>query len=169
MANTFIKISTVTVGVSGATTIDFTSIPQTFTDLKIVLSSRVSTVNVDALSLSINGGATAISNQKYVDGTGSAVRSGTSTPYQALKQPSDYTASVFGNTEFYIPNYSTTNVYKNISSYSVIENAASASYLGFSSSSWSSTSAITSISISIVGGGNFVQYSTATLYGIKSS
>ena len=38
MPNTFKKISTVTVGSSGAASISFTNIPQTFTDLKIVMS-----------------------------------------------------------------------------------------------------------------------------------
>ena len=45
MANTFKKIQTVTVGSGGAASIDFTSIPQTYTDLKIVLSARTNRAN----------------------------------------------------------------------------------------------------------------------------
>ena len=37
---TMVKLQTVTVGSGGASSIDFTNIPQTYTDLKIVLSAR---------------------------------------------------------------------------------------------------------------------------------
>ena len=40
MANTFEQITTVTVGSGGASSIDFTSIPQTYTDLVIKTSAR---------------------------------------------------------------------------------------------------------------------------------
>jgi hypothetical protein len=40
MANTMVKIQTITVGASPAASIEFTNIPQTFTDLKIVASIR---------------------------------------------------------------------------------------------------------------------------------
>jgi hypothetical protein len=35
MANTMVKIQTITVGASGSASIEFSNIPQTFTDLKI--------------------------------------------------------------------------------------------------------------------------------------
>jgi len=41
MANTLKKIQTVTVGSGGAASIEFTSIPQTYTDLKLVVITQV--------------------------------------------------------------------------------------------------------------------------------
>jgi len=43
MADTFVKIATVTVGAGGATSIDFTSIPSTYTDLQLFASLRDNT------------------------------------------------------------------------------------------------------------------------------
>jgi hypothetical protein len=40
MATTFIKIASVTVGSGGAASMDFTSIPSTYTDLVIKVSTR---------------------------------------------------------------------------------------------------------------------------------
>ena len=40
MATTFTKIASVTVGSGGASSIDFTSIPSTYTDLCVKLSTR---------------------------------------------------------------------------------------------------------------------------------
>ena len=167
MANTFKKIQTVTVGAGGAASIDFTSIPQTYTDLKIYLSARANTAAIDVTSLTVNGGATAITSNKYLDGSGTAARSGVVSNYQGLKQPSSYTANVFSNIEFYIPNY-TAAINKTISADNVTENNAAEAYQGFSVSLWPSTNAITSLSITNGGGGSFVQYTTATLYGISN-
>jgi hypothetical protein len=43
---TMVKIDTVTVGSGGAASIEFTNIPQTYTDLQIVLSARSATSDV---------------------------------------------------------------------------------------------------------------------------
>ena len=56
MADTFVKIATVTVGSGGAATIDFSSIPSTYTDLCIKHSLRNGSINVsNAIRLTING------------------------------------------------------------------------------------------------------------------
>jgi hypothetical protein len=75
------------------------------------------------------------------------------------------TSNTFGNTEFYISNYTSSN-YKSISNDSVGEtNASSGSILmGLSAGLWTNTSAITSIGLYT--DGNFLQYSEFTLYGV---
>ena len=50
----------------------------------------------------------------------------------------------------------------------VVENNATESFQSFTAGLWSSTDAITQITL-ILSGGNVVQYSSASLYGIKNS
>ena len=168
MANTFIKLSTVTVGSSGAASIDFTSIPQTFTDLKIVLSARTNrAAAADYMNISFNSNTVGFTGRGLY-GSGSAASSSTLTREAGEIVGGSSTASVFANTEIYIPNYTSSN-YKSFSTDSVAENNATASYQNLNTSLWSNTSAITSVSLTPGLGTLFNQYSTATLYGIKSS
>jgi hypothetical protein len=167
VANTFIKIQTVTVGAGGAATIDFTSIPQTFTDLKIVVSSRNS-ANDASYFVRPNGATTNLS-ARDVRGNGSTTQS-ISDPsiFASHMVASSYTASVFGNGEIYIPNYALSN-FKSLSIDGSAENNSSGNTMSLAAGLWSSTAAITSITLIAGSGGNFTQYSTATLYCIKSS
>ena len=169
MANTFVKIQTITVGAGGASTIEFSSIPQTYTDLKVFVSAR-NTVNFASNGyfyfVKPNNASTNLSS-RYLLGIGTSVSSGTYTPY-AYMAASDYTASVFSNAEHYFPNYTSANN-KSIRTDGVNETNASTVYgLVLDAGLWSSSSAITSIVLT-PGAGTFAQYSTATLYGIKSS
>jgi hypothetical protein len=168
MANTFKKIQTVTVGSGGAANIEFTSIPQTYTDLKLVVSARGTAAfgsSGNFYTIRPNGLNTNLSS-RYLLGIGTSASSGTYQPYGYMAA-SDYTASVFGNNEHYIPNYTSAN-YKSFSTDSVNETNASTVYgLVLDAGLWSSTSAITSITL-VPGGGNFAEYSSATLYGVSN-
>ena len=75
------------------------------------------------------------------------------------------TSSTFGNTEIYIPNYTSSN-YKSLYSDSVTENNGTQILLGLNHSLWANTAAITSITIATATGGNYVQNSSFYLYGI---
>jgi hypothetical protein len=166
MANTFLKIQTVTVGTPVATIV-FSSIPQTFTDLKIVVSSRNS---LDDASYFVRpNGATTNLSARDIRGNGSATQTiGDPSIFASNMTPSSYTASVFGNGEVYLTNYSSSNL-KTISIDGVTENNATGVTISFASALWADTAAITSITLIAGSSGNFTQYSTATLYGIKSS
>jgi hypothetical protein len=167
VANTLVKISTVTVGSGGAATIDFTSIPQTYTDLKLVLSGRIARTgqNADDVLLSFNTLTTNFTNI-YVYGNGATVLSGT-TPvrYGGILPATTATASVFGNTEIYIPNYTSANN-KSFSVDSVSENNATTAYQILIAGLWSNVAAITGITLTPANGTGFDQYSSASLYGI---
>ena len=106
--------------------------------------------------------------QRYLQGNGSTVASGaTSTTTGNYMSPSDYTANTFGNNLLYFPNYAgSTN--KSFYTDSVSENNATTSFLIMNSYLWSQTTAINQITLT-PGGGNFAQYSSASLYGIKNS
>ena len=167
MANTYVKIgSTVTVGALGAATIDFTSIPATYTDLVIKLSGRYSASAADGHYIALNGSTSTFTN-KYLSGNGTTASSGSIARYLGTIGGTASTASTFNSTEIYIPNYAgSTN--KSFSTDNVTENNATLAYVNLTAGLWSTTSAITSISISLPTG-TFVQYSTASLYGIKNS
>jgi hypothetical protein len=171
MPNTYTLIQSVTVGSGGAASIEFGSIPQTYTDLVVVVSARSTrpaTANNDDIIIEPNGATTSLS-ARYLVGTGSAVASGTDTKILAgYMTAAGATASVFGNSSIYIPNYAgSTN--KSFSSDGVSENNATAVGMAIQASLWSSTVAITSLVLKSYTGNNFAQYSSASLYGIKNS
>jgi hypothetical protein len=167
MATTYKLISSVTVGSGGAASIDFTSIPATYTDLVVKTSLRdtfASTVQV--VNISFNGNTANFSNRN-LQGNGSTASSFTQTRRILLASSASSTANTFSNGEIYIPNYAgATN--KSFSSDSVSENNASTSFQALDASLWSNTAAITSITLS-PDSGSFVQYSTAYLYGISNA
>ena len=164
-----VKLSTVTVGSGGASTIDFTSIPQTYTDLKIVLSARSTTSDstnpYKYATISFNGNTTSRIS-RWLAGSGSGVSGSNDTTIYTWVAGHNATTSVFGNAEINIPNY-TSSTNKSVSVDTVIENNSTASYLNILSGLWSNTSAITQVTITL-NTGSFVQYSTATLYGVKA-
>ncbi len=160
-------IATTTVGSGGASTIEFSSIPQTFTDLKVLFSGRRSMASV-SFYVSFNGATTNLSSRRLT-GSGSAASSSTNSSFIEIfgLNPSDYTASVFSNGEIYVPNYAgSTN--KSVSIDSVSENNGAEAYSSLVAGLWSSTAAITSLTIYLPSG-NFTQHSSASLYGIKNS
>jgi len=160
---TMTLVSTVTVGSGGAASIDFTSIPQTGTDLLVVVSTRGTTGGSNALFMAINSVST---NQSIsvLRGNGSTAASYTDTAIAGLATVSTYTADTFSSSQFYITNYSaSTN--KAISIDAVNENNATTATQNLNAGLWSSTAAITSLSFTI-SGANHAQYSTASLYTI---
>ena len=163
---TFIKISTITVGAGGAASIDFTSIPATYTDLVVKVSGRSNRAanKISAYSFSFNG-STVSFTYKTLEGNGSAASSFSSAP--GLMPAATTTASTFGSFEIYIPNYASAN-YKSWSLDQVTEDNATASYADLTAGLWSNTAAINQITLADTLG-SWVQYSSATLYGIKSS
>jgi hypothetical protein len=172
MPNTFELISSVTVGSGGASSISFSSIPQTFTDIKLVLSTRVNG-GLNAWSdhtYSFNGTSTSTNiSSRVLYGTGSSALSTTfTTAYFSIGEGNGGTASTFGNSELYIPNY-TGSTNKSMSSDGVSENNATSSLTQMQGALWSNTAAITSITITDISSNNFVQYSTAYLYGVKNA
>jgi hypothetical protein len=168
MPNTFIKIAAVTVGSGGASSIDFTSIPSTYTDLCVKISARGTSSfasNGHFYAITLNN-LTSNRTQRFLQGDGSGTASGSSSSFTSYMDPSDYTASTFANNEMYITNYAgSTN--KSMSLDVVTENNATASFAAFYAQLWSNAAAIDRVTLT-PNAGNFAQYSTAILYGIKN-
>ena len=172
MANTFFKIATVAVASGGASTINFTSIPSNYTDLCVKYSARstFALVASDVL-ITINGTSSGYTGKLfYSTGTArgsSSQPSGTRFSWGGFIPGANATSNTFGSNELYIPNYaSSTN--KSMSVDGASENNAAEAYIEMVANLWSNTAAITSITLTPAYG-NFAQYSTATLYGIKNS
>ena len=167
MANTYIPIDSYTVGAGGVSSVTFSSIPQTYTDLIVKISSRDTDSAGALVSVSFNGITSNLSS-KRLRGSGSAASADSFASNIYIQgQANGYTANTFGNDEIYIPNYTSSN-YKSLSSDGVSENNAASAYMDLVAGLWSSTSAITSITLTAASP-NFQQYSTFYLYGIKNS
>lgn len=177
MAKAFELITTVTVGSGGASSIDFTSIPGTYTDLLIDYSLRVTLsggpYHFSDCAVRFNGDTGANYNNLTLRAREGSIGSGGSTTatiiplYEA--SAGNATTNSFGSGQLYITNYAGSN-YKATSLDGGSEtNNSTLVQLGFVSGLWKSTSAITSIKLYDQNATNFVQYSSASLYGIKKS
>ena len=171
MATTFTLISSVSLS-SAQSSITFSSIPATYTDLKIVLSLRSSTASGNSNCFIYINGVTGTSySQRRLSGNGESAVSDSQTSYPWVDMinaipNATYTANTFANAEIYIPNYTSSN-YKSLSVDFVGENNTTEAYAYLTAGLFSNSSAITTIVID--GTNNFVQYSTAYLYGISNA
>jgi hypothetical protein len=168
MANTYTLISSVTVGGAGAANIEFTSIPATYTDLVMKISSRgTGTEAAGGYYYDVTFNNTSANRTgRYLQRLSNTVDNGIYTLW-GLSSPTDFTASTFANDELYIPNYASSN-YKSAQLDSVNENNSTTQRITLSVGLWSDTAAITSIKL-VQGSGNFAEYSTAYLYGISNA
>lgn len=170
MANTFHKLATITVGAGGASSIDFTSIPGTYTDLQIMASLRDNTGAVGKdYKIEFNSNTSSYTYRRMY-GDGGAVNTDYASTSQALTIDSaTSTAGTFSNCLIYIPNYAGSRS-KSWSADTVTENnttGTNSAYINFYVGMWNNSSAITSISLKPISGSPTIQqYSTVTLYGI---
>ena len=170
MPNTFELISSYT-ATGSVSSIDFTSIPSTYTDLCLVMSMRNSRSGqtLQEAFITFNGSSSGYS-ERILRGSGSAVisssASGSSFNLNGFPAAAS-TSSTFGNAAIYIPNYAG-SAYKSASAEFITENNATEAYAYMSALLWSNTAAITSISLS-AGAYSWLTYSTAYLYGVKNA
>lgn len=168
MANTFVKIATVTVSGSSTTTMTFSSIPSTYTDLAIKVSARNTAATGAFYRINLNG-ATTNGTDRYLTGNGTAASSSSeSFAGYGLACASGDTASTFASTDIYIPNYASTTTFKSISIDTVRENNATAASDDLVAALWSQNTAVSSIDL-VISANFFAANSTATLYGISKS
>lgn len=167
------KISTITTD-GGQNIIDFTNIPQIYTDLIFVASIRNSSASSQEVYVTVNGSGgsgTAITN-RYLIGSGSsvatAVTSSAAAIWQVLFQNGQQTANTFGNLQLHVPNYSNSTRAKVFAIESVSENYGTSAEQRMMVSGISTTAAITSMQF-ISASNNFTSGSTITLYGLTNS
>ena len=168
MPATYEPIATQTLG-SAAATIDFTSIPATYTDLRVVISGIQSADYLAPTMILNSDSGTNYSNTK-LKGNGSTASSSRNTNSNRLGSADEFTGSAS------IPNFVTFDIFSYAGStnktclwsYSLDANGSGSVTRGVGL--WRNTAAITAITINNSGWGtDFATGSTATLYGIKNA
>ena len=146
----------------------FQNIPQTFTDLCLVMSIRAdSNTGVKAIGAYFNGTAyPASASWRTMVGNGSSASSSVTSGYNSFGNVADaaHTANTFSYHNVMIPNY-TSNLFKQYTVKSVSEHNGTAAQIVHISGMDRINAPITSIQMDL-GGNNFLANSTFTLYGI---
>lgn len=167
---TYTYIASATVGSGGAMTIDFNSIPQTYTDLVLLVTSRNNANNYGGMFLKLNG-STWLSDVDALRLEGNGTSPASTNSEEMTWVESTYTAGAFANGQMYFPNY-TSSTNKSVSFEGVSARMGSR-MIHLSSWIWNQTAAITRIEIGNFDGlfptNYFVQNSTAYLYGISNA
>ena len=161
MPKTYEPISTQTLATS-ATTVTFTSIPQTYTDLVLVISSKMTTGD-DAHGIQFNGDTAG--NYSATGLYGSSGVAGSYRGTNSIKIDAGRIGTDWCNSIIHIMNYSNTTTYKTVLS----RGNNTATTLVLVGALWRSTSAISSMVISAYNNQSMLTGSTFTLYGIKAA
>jgi hypothetical protein len=162
----FDSIATVTVGVGGASFVEFTSISQTYTHLQIRCFMQLATPGILGTQVgngSIDTGANYSSH--VLDGNGSTVSAGggASETRMGFLYP---VQAAFAGAIIDLLDYTNANKFKTFRSI-LGQDTNSAGFIRFASGNWRSTSAINTIRFTPASG-NINQYSSFALYGIKA-
>ena len=153
------------------------TIPSTYDHLHLLVSARTDqSTDYSALLMQFNGDSG--SNYSYTEfltfSTFLSVFQATG--QTAIGYPmvagSTNLADTFGIMDVWIPNYTNTSLFKQLTcnSAAVNNNATAGNFQSrFTAGMWSNAAAITSITLSVNSGDDFVQYSSFTLYGINGA
>jgi hypothetical protein len=173
----YYSIQTATVDSGGATSVTFSSIPQTYTHLQVRAIGRDarsgSGGGYDQPFITFNGdtGNNYASHALEGGGSSASAYSGTSQAnfWGAVNMPwNGYTSNVFGVGVMDILDYTNTNKYKTMRTLSGFDANGSGAVTVFSGL-WQNTAAVTSITLSAQNvSWNFLQYTQFALYGIKA-
>ncbi len=166
----FYQIATTTLANSTTSTITFSSIPQDYTHLQLRMIVRSAGASSDYIKVRPNNDSSAIYSYHYLLGTGSSTFAGAELSNTGMRvdKPtlSGDTANIFGTNVSDFLDYANTNKFKTLRTiYGLDVNGAGE--VGLTSSNWRSTTAITSLVITLNTGSNFAANSSFQLYGIK--
>jgi hypothetical protein len=164
------SIATTTVGAGGVSSITFSSIPSTYTHLQLRATAITPSTGYHNFEITINSDTGSNYATHQIQGNGAtAVASYQSSTdkytFVGLMNPTN--GYPFGAIVDFL-DYANTNKYKTMRSLAGANNNAAdtGARVGFSSGLWMNTSAITSITVA---GGDYGQYTSIALYGIKGN
>ncbi len=171
------SIASTTVGAGGAASItfDLTGVSG-YTHLQIrgIARASIADSNDHNIVAAFNSDTTHTNYRTHVlDGDGATATAGTAQvsgfyASAGLTLGNSSTASTFSTSVIDILDYQNTNKNTTVRTLNGFDRNG-AGYVRLASSLWINTAAITSITISLRTGGNFVQYSSFALYGVKGS
>ena len=161
--NTYTQIASTTLG-SAASSVTFSSIAGTYTDLVLVTAVANNTASGNYFGMQFNGDTTANYSQTQLYGDGTSAASSRYTGNGTII--AGWTSTSISTLIFNIMNYANTTTYKT----ALIRNANSAYREGAWVALWRKTpEAITSITMASEGATLFTAGSTFTLYGILAA
>jgi hypothetical protein len=150
---------------SATTSLSFTSIPQTFTDLYVLVSSRNGAVQ-EHLTVAFNGSTANFTGRFFTGST--SVASGNYARYLGNQMSSSSPGNTFSNGSVYITNYrvsSSKAVSSEISGWRGDTNVLIGTLTG---NLWNNTAAITSMEFTNEASSNISAGTTFSLYGITA-
>lgn len=163
--NSYESIMTTTVGAGGTSTITFSSIPSTYKHLQIRYINTTSTVNQNLyITFNSDTGSNYSWHRLFGDGSSAIADAGSTTTYMQIGRSGGNSTSFAGGV-MDVLDYSTTSKYKTARSlYGTDQNGSGLIFLA--SGLWQNTAAVSTITFTPASG-NFAQYSSFALYGIK--
>ena len=170
MAVTYKLIQTQTLG-SSVATVTFSAIPQTYTDLLLLVSGRSDRASVvDDVKITINGVTTNMT-QRSIAANGASVTSASDTAIYGSMNGNNATSTAFGLAEFYFVNYTSSTNAKSVSIEGISETNGTTAYIYLNAALWNpgTQAAITTLACTSYNAANFLTNSVFSLYGIKNS
>lgn len=162
--STFTPIATNTLG-STASTVTFSSISGSYTDLVLVVNATVTSSGYD-LGIQLNGDGSTNYSTIYLFGSGSVAGSArVSNQTRAFVTYYGGVGTVQGNQIVQFLNYSNSTTYKTLISRANRADSGTDATVSL----WRNTAAITSMVLNAQTGGTFAVGSTFTLYGIQAA
>lgn len=164
---TFYKIQTVAVSATSQSSIEFTSIPQTYTDLFVIMNGKItgSTPQGTYITFNTTGGTY---TGMYMIGDSTTANSGALAQYIGSAYGTGGTADSHNLTIVEIAGYTSSNPKPfQVKNYAPCSTTSTNQYRNIISGNWSGNNGITTITLTTTG--DWIQKSEATLYGIKNS
>jgi hypothetical protein len=164
MPSTYTPIATTTLG-SAQSTVTFSSIPSTYTDLVLISSSGLTTATGDT-TFTFNTDTASNYSFTALYGTGStaaSIRSANRANISIYESPTTVLGATTSSLNIF--NYANATTYKTTVSRGTSAGAITSAVVGL----WRSTAAINQIVIANNGSTTFITGSTFTLYGIKAA
>lgn len=163
--NSYESIATAVVGAGGASSVTFSSIPQTYKHLQVRFIANSSSSDNANFTFNNDSGANYTRHRFSGNGSISQTSSGTGLPGWYVYSSTGFISGNFGPSIVDILDYTNTNKYKTGRALSGSHNNSTGG-IEHTGGLWLSTSAINRIDITCYAG-TWAQYSHFALYGIK--
>lgn len=172
----YVNIASTTVGSGGASTVTFSSIPQIYRDLEVIINGRSNVSGyVDTMTCQFNGSGSMTLNIAYAlhnNNNSNSISTGTVSSTNNVGWSignTGHNSNIFGFTKLYFTNYSNTNIPTHLwSKTQDCTNLAQSSnniYIGNVTGYTSANTAITQLTLGFASS-SWMQYTDISLYGI---